>query len=94
MPGGELYKGQRKGYNGTRKTPVRIARGHGIVEGNMSSCDWNFAFEEMKIYHDTEWGVPVHDDLRMFEYLMLEVMQCGLSWNLMIKKTRDFPCLL
>ena len=39
-----------------------------------------------KIYHDTEWGQPVHDDRKQFEYLMLEVMQCGLSWQLILKK--------
>ena len=43
----------------------------------MSSCDWGSTFEAMKIYHDTEWGVPVHDDRKMFEHLMLECMQCG-----------------
>ena len=37
----------------------------------MSSCDWGFAFEAMKTYHDTEWGVPVHDDRVMFEHLMM-----------------------
>ena len=52
----------------------------------MSSCDWGFTFEAMRVYHDTEWGVPVHDDRRMFEHLMMEAMQCGLSWSLMIKK--------
>ena len=45
----------------------------------MSSCDWGFTFEAMMVYHDTEWGVPVHDDRRMFEHLMMEAMQCGLS---------------
>lgn len=45
----------------------------------MSSCDWGFTFEAMRVYHDTEWGVPVHDDRRMFEHLMMEAMQCGLS---------------
>ncbi|MBR5364746.1 MAG: DNA-3-methyladenine glycosylase I [Clostridia bacterium] len=44
----------------------------------------------MKTYHDTEWGVPVHDDRRMFEHLMMEAMQCGLSWSLMIKKREIF----
>jgi len=39
-----------------------------------------------KIYHDTEWGRPLHDDRKQFEFLMLEVMQCGLSWQLMLKK--------
>ena len=56
----------------------------------MSSCDWGFAFEAMRTYHDTEWGVPVHDDRRMFEHLMLEAMQCGLSWSLMLKKRDVF----
>ena len=37
-------------------------------------------------YHDTEWGVPVHDDRRQFELLSMEVMQCGLSWELVLRK--------
>jgi len=41
-------------------------------------------------YHDTEWGVPLHDDVKQFEFLMMEVMQCGLSWGLMIKKRGIF----
>lgn len=56
----------------------------------MSSCEWGFAFEAMRIYHDTEWGVPVHNDRIMFEHLMMEAMQCGLSWSLMIKKREIF----
>ena len=56
----------------------------------MSSCEWGFAFEAMRTYHDTEWGVPVHDDRIMFEHLMMEAMQCGLSWSLMIKKREIF----
>jgi len=56
----------------------------------MSSCDWGFTFEAMRTYHDTEWGVPVHDDGLMFEHLMMEAMQCGLSWSLMLKKREIF----
>ena len=56
----------------------------------MSSCEWGFAFEAMRTYHDTEWGIPVHDDRVMFEHLMMEAMQCGLSWSLMIKKREIF----
>ena len=56
----------------------------------MSTCHWNFSFEAMKTYHDTEWGVPIHDDRLMFEHLTLEAMQCGLSWSLMIKKRGIF----
>ena len=43
-----------------------------------------------KIYHDNEWGIPVHDDRKMFEYITLEVMQCGLNWSLMLKKREIF----
>ena len=56
----------------------------------MSSCDWGFRFEAMKTYHDTEWGIPLHDDRKQFEFLMMEAMQCGLSWDLMIKKREIF----
>ena len=57
----------------------------------MSYCDyWNSTSEQNKKYHDNEWGVPVHDDYRQFEYLMLEVMQCGLNWNMIINKREIF----
>ena len=56
----------------------------------MSYCDWDKASQECKNYHDTEWGVPLHDDQKQFEFLMMEVMQCGLSWNLMIQKRNIF----
>ncbi len=56
----------------------------------MGHCSWGGMNEAMQIYHDTEWGVPVHDDRTMFEHLMLEVMQCGLSWDLMLKKRAVF----
>lgn len=56
----------------------------------MSYCDWDKASDLCRKYHDEEWGVPVHDDLKQFEFLMLEAMQCGLSWNLMIQKRGIF----
>ena len=56
----------------------------------MGHCDWALADERMKLYHDTEWGVPVHDDRQMFEHLTLECLQCGLSWGLMMKKREIF----
>ena len=56
----------------------------------MSACSWSNLNETLKIYHDTEWGVPVHDDRKMFEHLFLECMQCGLSWDLMLKKREIF----
>jgi len=56
----------------------------------MSYCDWDSTSELNKRYHDEEWGIPVHDDRMQFEYLMMEVMQCGLNWNMMINKREIF----
>lgn len=44
----------------------------------------------MTAYHADEWGVPVHDDRKQFEFLMMEVMQCGLNWNMMLQKREIF----
>ena len=41
-------------------------------------------------YHDREWGVPVHDDRRLFEFLILEGAQAGLSWNTILQKREAF----
>ncbi len=56
----------------------------------MSGCSWCLINEKMKKYHDAEWGVPVHDDRKQFEFLMMEVMQCGLNWNMMLQKREVF----
>lgn len=52
----------------------------------MGICDWANVNEKMKSYHDCEWGVPVYDDTVQFEYLVLELMQSGLSWNTILQK--------
>ena len=56
----------------------------------MSYCNWGNASPVTLAYHDAEWGLPVREDRRQFEYLMMEVMQCGLSWDLMMKKREIF----
>ena len=56
----------------------------------MGHCSWAYVNERERLYHDTEWGVPVHDDRQMFEHLTLENLQCGLSWDLMLKKREIF----
>ena len=56
----------------------------------MGYCGWANTDPLDKVYHDTEWGIPVHDDRHMFEHLILECMQCGLSWALMLKKREIF----
>lgn len=56
----------------------------------MERCKWCLCNEKMIKYHDEEWGVPLHDDKKQFEFLMMEVMQCGLNWNMMIQKREIF----
>lgn len=56
----------------------------------MGYCVWADTNEANRHYHDSEWGIPVHDDRQMFEHLFLECMQCGLSWDLMLKKREIF----
>lgn len=53
-------------------------------------CPWSEGNDLLRAYHDTEWGVPVHDDRIMFEHLFLEAMQCGLNWNMMLVKRAIF----
>jgi len=51
----------------------------------MGSCDW--AVSDLMIeYHDKEWGVPLHDDKKLFEFLILEGAQAGLSWETILKR--------
>lgn len=58
----------------------------------MAFCRWDSSSELNTRYHDEEWGVPLHDDRGQFEFLMMEVMQCGLNWNMMIQKREIFRC--
>ena len=53
-------------------------------------CGWCLINEPMIQYHDSEWGVPSHDDGKHFEFMLMEVMQCGLNWNMMIQKREIF----
>ncbi len=49
-------------------------------------CPWCLKFDEYIRYHDEEWGVPVYDDKKHFEFLILEGAQAGLSWSTILKK--------
>lgn len=53
-------------------------------------CAWPGTDELYVAYHDTEWGVPLHDDRKLFEFLVLEGMQAGLSWYCVLKKRENF----
>ncbi len=56
----------------------------------LKRCPWPADDPLMTSYHDTEWGVPLHDDTRLFEFLILEGMQAGLSWSTILKKRENF----
>lgn len=53
-------------------------------------CPWPGNDELMIRYHDTEWGVPLHDDRKLFEFLVLDAFQAGLSWSIVLKKRENF----
>ena len=60
----------------TRKEPVR--------------CSWAGDDPAMRAYHDSEWGVPLHDDTQLFEFLVLEGAQAGLSWRTVLNKREAY----
>jgi DNA-3-methyladenine glycosylase I len=53
-------------------------------------CAWALSSQQYLEYHDKEWGVPVHDDRKLFEMLILEGVQAGLSWSLILKKREGY----
>ncbi|WP_414839112.1 DNA-3-methyladenine glycosylase I [Carnobacterium sp. TMP28] len=56
----------------------------------MKRCDWCEGNDLQQDYHDKEWGVPVHEDHIHFEFLLLESMQSGLSWQTILMKRENF----
>ena len=56
---------------------------------SIQRCPW--AIDDLyAAYHDTEWGVPLHEDQKLFEFLVLEGAQAGLSWHLILKKRGNY----
>src|SRR6186997_598138 len=54
-------------------------------------CPWvDLSKPDYIEYHDTEWGVPLHDDRRLFEFLTLEAAQAGLSWYTVLRKRAEY----
>lgn len=56
----------------------------------INRCPWPGSDPLMIKYHDTEWGKPLHDDRRLFEFLILESFQAGLSWRTVLHKRENF----
>jgi DNA-3-methyladenine glycosylase I len=71
-------------------TPVHVEQSSTIAMNSTPiRCPW--ATNDLSIrYHDEEWGTPVHDDRRLFEFLILEGAQAGLSWDTILKKRENY----
>ncbi len=71
---------------------VREEIGEGLTVGpdGRPRCRWADATDDYRAYHDTEWGFPVCDDIRLFEKLTLEGFQSGLSWLTILRKREAF----
>lgn len=60
------------------------------IDLSITRCEWNLNDVLLTRYHDEEWGVPLHDDRMLFEFLALDGMQAGLSWNTILRKRENF----
>ena len=60
------------------------------MSSTLHRCAWSGTEPAMVAYHDEEWGVPVHDDARLFEFLILEGAQAGLSWRTILAKRENY----
>ena len=58
--------------------------------GTRKRCEWAGKDPLMVAYHDKEWGVPVHDDSVLYEFLVLEGAQAGLSWSTILKRREGY----
>src|SRR6202051_1689498 len=62
-----------------------------IKSMTIKRCAWAGNDNPLMIaYHDSEWGVPIHDDRKHFEFLVLEAAQAGLSWSIVLKKREGY----
>ena len=60
------------------------------IDRSVTRCEWNLSDVLLTHYHDDEWGEPLHDDRILFEFLALDGMQAGLSWNTILRKRENF----
>ncbi len=57
---------------------------------DLTRCEWSLSHPLMMRYHDTEWGVPLHDDRRLFEFIVLDGAQAGLSWRTILLRRENY----
>jgi DNA-3-methyladenine glycosylase I len=74
----------------TKKTTIATWPAKAKITIRQRRCWGELEDTLMRDYHDREWGTPLHDDRKIFEFLILEGMQAGLSWSLVLKKRENF----
>ena len=57
---------------------------------SLNTCNWPGNDRLMIAYHDNEWGVPLHDDQKLFEFMILDAFQAGLSWKTILHRREGF----
>ncbi len=60
------------------------------IDPTVNRCEWANGSALMRRYHDEEWGTPLHDDRRLFEFLVLDGAQAGLSWETILRKREGY----
>src|SRR5687767_5099477 len=63
---------------------------HKLGSVGKTRCPWPGSDPLMIAYHDEEWGVPLHDDRKLFEFIVLDGFQAGLSWQTILRKRENF----
>ena len=85
-------KVNRKPVPKAKAAPAVAVQPASLAPDSRPRCGWSYAgmSAEYIAYHDQEWGVPVHDDRRLFEFLILEGAQAGLSWSTILRKREGY----
>ena len=60
------------------------------MNNKLTNCSWPGQDELMLRYHNEEWGVPLHDDRKLFEFMILDAFQAGLTWKIVLHKRENF----
>ena len=68
----------------------RVKKTETTGQAGLKRCEWALGDPALLGYHDAEWGVPEHDDRKLFEFLVLEGVQAGLSWLTVLKKRENY----
>ena len=82
----------QKNFHLYQKLSAKIQSMANIQKETMkiTECSWPAGDPLMQKYHDTEWGVPLHDDDKLFEFIVLDAFQAGLSWKTILYRRENF----